>query len=318
MSLNIGSTPCLNYSSQVSANKKKVHFTGNLEKEKNSTTKKVVGGLAIATTIALAIYAIKTGKLGKFKNVTGDTKPIANGIQNEVSNIKPNAIDDVVKAYSERAKSYIKAEGEPIITQLKNGKLKIEFLGQNRKRAIIVCDNGGKVEKLIEFQGKNYNIFDGLNPFKAKCLKSCAYRKTRTNEFVLHLEKPFDFKKPDDMYMAEISKLGDTSHLHWQKEITVRSNEKVANIVSQDWLIPYYHPSNQDIIFDIYKNGNKPADVIKSISTGATDGELYQSFKYTAGKTSSPQRVPFYENEQVLSPQQLADMRELFGVKIKN
>ncbi|MGN1154109.1 MAG: hypothetical protein ACI4S3_08775 [Candidatus Gastranaerophilaceae bacterium] len=271
MTLNISSTPYSNYSSQIPVNNKKVPFKGNLEKEKSSKTKKVVGGLAIATTIALAIYAIKTGKLGKLKNVTGGTKPVANGIQNEVTNIKPNAIDDVVKTYSERAKSYITAEGEPIITQLKNGKQKIEFLGQQKpKRAIIICDNGGKVKRLIEFYGKSYNVFDGLNPFKAKFLTSCEYKRTRANEYVLHIEKPFDFKRPDDRNMAEISKLGDTSHLRWRKDITIRSNEKVANIHHSGWYIPNHHAPNQSICYDIYNNGKKPADIIKNIE--ATSG----------------------------------------------
>lgn len=317
MTLNIGSTPYLNYSSPVPVNNKKVYLKSNLEKEKSSTTKKVIGGLAIATTIALAIYALKTGKLGKLKNVTGSTKPVTNGIQNEVANIKPNALDDVVKAYSERAKSYIHAEGEPIITQLKNGKHKIEFIGGSgplTKRAIIVCDNGGKVEKLIEFHGKNYNVFDGLNPYKDKFLKSCEYRRTRANEHVLRIEKPFDFKRPDDINMADISKLGDPSYLRWKKDITIRSNEKVANISNQDWCIPHYQAPNQNLSFDIYKNGKEPADVVKTIDS-CTYGVESQSFKYKAGKASSAQEVSDAVDKQGLSPQQLANMRELFGIK---
>lgn len=317
MTLNIGANPYFNYSTKNLLSNKKVDFKGNLDKEKSSTTKKVVGGLAIATTIALAIYALKTGKLGKLKNVTGGTKPVANGIQNEVANIKPNALDDVVKAYSERAKSYIHAEGEPIITQLKNGKHKIEFIGDSgplTKRAIIVCDNGGKVEKLIEFRGKNYNVFDGLNPYKDNFLKSCEYRRTRANEHCLHIEKPFDFKRPDDINMADISKLRDPSDLRWHKDITIRSNEKVANISNQDWGIPYYQASKQNLSFDIYKNGKEPADVVKTIDS-CTYGVEHQSFKYKAGKVSSAKKVPFEVDKQGLTSQQLADMRELFGIK---
>lgn len=316
MTLSIGSTPYMDYSSQNLLNNKKVHCKDNLKKEKNSTTKKVVVGLAIVTAIASAIYALKTGKLGKLKNVTGGTKPVANGVPNEITNIKPNTLDDVIKAYSERAKSYIKAEGEPVITQLKNGKQKIEFLGQkNRKRAIIVCDNSGKVERLIEFHGKSYNVFDGLTPWEAKFIKSCEYRKTHANEHALRIEKPFDFKKPDDLHMAEISKLRDTSHLRWQKDITIRSNEKAASIINQDWCIPYYQTPNQHLFFEIYKNGKEPADVVKTIRP--TNYEVKeQSFKYKAGNASSAKEVVSWEKEkQDLSPQQLADMRDLFGIK---
>lgn len=317
MTLNIGANPYFNYSTKNLLSNKKVDFKGNLDKEKSSTTKKVVGGLAIATTIALAIYALKTGKLGKLKNVTGGTKPVTNGIQNEVANIKPNALDDVVKAYSERAKSYIHAEGEPIITQLKNGKHKIEFTGGSgplTKRAIIVCDNGGKVEKLIEFHNKHYNVFDGLNPYKDNFLKSCEYRRTRANEHLLRIEKPFDFKRPDDINMADISKLRNPSDLRWHKDITIRSNEKCANISIQDWCIPYYQAPKQDISFDIYRNGKEPADVVKTIAS-CTYGVEYQSFKYKAGKVSSAKKVPFEVDKQGLTSQQLADMRELFGIK---
>lgn len=317
MTLNIGANPYSNYSTKNLLSNKKVDFKGNLDKEKSSTTKKVVGGLAIATTIALAIYALKTGKLGKLKNVTGGTKPVTNGIQNEVANIKPNALDDVVKAYSERAKSYIHAEGEPIITQLKNGKHKIEFTGGSgplTKRAIIVCDNGGKVEKLIEFHGKSYNVFDGLNPYKDNFLKSCEYRRTRANEHRLHIEMPFDFKRPDDINMAEISKLRNTSDLRWHKDITIRSNEKVASILDQDWCIPHYQAPKQGIDFDIYKNGKEPADVVKTIYP-CTYGVEPRSFKYKAGKVSSAKEVPFEPDKQGLTSQQLADMRELFGRK---
>jgi hypothetical protein len=52
MTLNIGANPYFNYSTKNLLSNKKVDFKGNLDKEKSSTTKNVVGGLAIATTIA--------------------------------------------------------------------------------------------------------------------------------------------------------------------------------------------------------------------------------------------------------------------------
>ncbi len=288
-----------------------MNFRGSVEKEKSSSSKKVVGGLAIATTIALAIYALKTGKLGRLKNVTGGTKPVTNTLQNEVTNINSNAIDDVINNYADRAKKFIRAEGAPVITQLKNGKQKIEFLGKCNRRAIIVCDKSGKVEKLIEFTGKSYNVFDGVNVYQSKFLKSCLYKKTGVNSHSLVIEKPFDFKTPDDP--AEFSRMVG-SKPNWKKNIDIRSNDKVANITTQDWLIPYHQGPAKEFAFDIYKNSNAPADVIKEIRT-CRDKVEYQAFKYKAGMASSAKEVPVEVDKQGLSPQQLADMRELFNIK---
>ena len=162
--------------------------------------------------------------------------------------------------------------------------------------------------------GKNYNVFDRLNPHKDNFLKSCEYRRTRANEHCLHIEKPFDFKRPDDINMADISKLRNPSDLRWHKDITIRSNEKVANISNQDWCIPHYQAPNQNLTFDIYKNGKEPADVVKTIES-CTNGVESQSFKYKAGKVSSAKEVPVEFDKQGLTSQQLADMRELFGIK---
>lgn len=269
--------------------------------------------MAIATTIALAIYAIKTGMLGKLKNATGGAKPVTNTLQNEVTNINPNVLDDVINNYSSRAKDYIKAEGTPVITQLKNGKQKIEFLGQNRKRAIIICDNGGKVEKLIEFHGKNYAVFDGINPYQSKFLKSCTYQKTGANSHSLVIKKPFDFKTPDNP--ADFSRMTG-SKPNWERHIGIHSNDKVASITTQDWLIPYHQSPKQEFIYDIYKNGKHPADVVKEITTSSADGIRRQAFKYKGGNASSAKEVSCAVDKQGLSPQQLADMRELFNIKL--
>ena len=70
MTLNIGSTPYLNYSSQVPVNNKKVYLKSNLEKEKSSTTKKVIGGFWIFY-VSLSKFSImnisKIIKRGKWK-----------------------------------------------------------------------------------------------------------------------------------------------------------------------------------------------------------------------------------------------------------
>ena len=305
MSVNLGAVPYAGYSFQNYSNNKVTDFKGNLnantEKQKSSTTKKVVGGLALASTVALAIYALKTGKLAQLKNIMKKPNSSAGNVQNEAVNTAKNNIDDVINAYSERAKSYLGADSAPIIKNLKNGKTAIEFKGTNNKRAFIVCDKNGKVEKLIEFHFKNYAVFDGIE-YGSKCLKGCRYEPAEFNSKAIIIEKPFDFKKPDDA--AEFAKL-NKDNIRWKKRILPISNDKFSAVMIDDWYIPYKQAPKDQIAFSIYKNGKKPADVIKNIDN--------KQFYYKAGNASSAQQVD--DISKYITPQQQADRLGLFNSK---
>ncbi len=312
MSVNLGAVPYAGYSFQNYSNNKVTDFKGNLnantEKQKSSTTKKVVGGLALASTVALAIYALKTGKLAQLKNIIKNPNSAAGNVQNEAVNTAKNSIDDVIKAYSERAKCALGADSAPIIKNLKNGKTAIEFKGTNNKRAFIVCDKNGKVEKLIEFWDgkKNYTVYDGIDPHKSNFLKEYNSILNESGMKKIFIEKPIDVKKIENAAdYADFDK-SKFPNARMYKQIFSQSNDKVSSVLNTNWHTTPLQAEGFKI-FRIYKNGKKPANVIKEIGD--------KKFYYKAGNASSAQQVD--DISKYITPQQEANMKELFNTNTK-
>ena len=195
------------FNSSVPQQAKVQNFTASENKsddksKSTSNTKKAVlvaAGVGLTALCAYGIYAATKGRV-KPSSVKPhiDTAPVANDSTNVANTVqeKLSKIVDDFKALPYDRNQELK-EVEPTITQLKNGKYKIDIKSDN-KQNILVCDDSGNFEKMIQINTldmgvKDIGVFDGINNYApdTHCIKSVTIHPNRK------LDSGVDYKKID-------------------------------------------------------------------------------------------------------------------------
>lgn len=167
----------INFKNTVLPQAKVQNFTTNENKleDKSKSTSNIKKAVLVATGIgisALCAYGIYAATKGKVKptsvkpnidSVTNNSTNIVNTVQEKLSKI----VDDFKALPYERNQKL--KDAKPTITQLRNGKYKVDIKSDN-KQNIFVCDKLGNFEKMIQmdYYG-NKRIatytFDGINTY---------------------------------------------------------------------------------------------------------------------------------------------------------
>ena len=165
----------INFKNSVLPQAKVQNFTTHENKleDKSKSTSNIKKAVLVATGIglsALCAYGIYAATKGKVKptsvkpnidSVTNNSTNVVNTVQEKLSKI----VDDFKALPYERNQKL--KDAKPTITQLRNGKYKVDIKSDN-KQNIFVCDKLGNFEKMIQmdYYG-NKRIatytFDGIN-----------------------------------------------------------------------------------------------------------------------------------------------------------
>lgn len=185
----------INFKNTVLPQAKVQNFTTNENKleDKSKSTSNIKKAVLVATGIgisALCAYGIYAATKGKVKptsvkpnidSVTNNSTNIVNTVQEKLSKI----VDDFKALPYERNQKL--KDAKPTITQLRNGKYKVDIKSDN-KQNIFVCDKLGNFEKMIQmdYSGNrrvSVYTFDGINNYAhdTHCIRAMtSYSPTKT------------------------------------------------------------------------------------------------------------------------------------------
>lgn len=213
----------INFRNSVLPQTKVQNFTTHENKleDKSKSTSNIKKAVLVATGIgisALCAYGIYAATKGKVKptsvkpnidSVTNNSTNVVNTVQEKLSKI----VDDFKALPYERNQKL--KDAKPTITQLRNGKYKVDIKSDN-KQNIFVCDKLGNFEKMIEmdYDGNKRiatGTFDGINNYAhdTHCIRSMkSYSPTKTLDNGIKYKR-IEYKKDDCAGHIVTKKYGD-------------------------------------------------------------------------------------------------------------
>ena len=245
-------------------------------KSQISTQTKVIVGIGLAALSAVGIYIATRGKVKNEPNI----------------DINEN-IKNVIKSYKERYKEVF-FRYNPKITTLKNGKTKIEFLGRETEKHLLICNRNGEFEKRIVFNKNNntntewYDIYINFENGEKDKIKTFISKKTTADYEGINVDS-HEIKVKEYKSGKEID----------SKQIAISKNDKFAYI--SNW------HENEFIEQPIVKtttiafNNGKPQLVYQTIKKNKGN---WRKFVFEPKKDSIKKEVtksPFITSNELLS-----------------